>query len=88
MVDLYHLQHIRGDCTQFIKANADRIGHFQIAQVPDRHEPNDEGELNLKYILKTLENCGYNDAWIGCEYKPKIDSVKGLGWIEEFGYKL
>ena len=63
------------------------LGHIQIAQVPDRHEPNSEGEINYKYVLNLIEESGY-DGWIGLEYKPKNDTIKGLKWLNEFGYSL
>lgn len=60
---------------------------LQIAQTPFRHEPDTEGEVNLHYVLKTLEQYGYND-WIGCEYRPLKGTVEGLKWIKDFGYEL
>ena len=63
------------------------LGHIQIAQVPDRHEPDSEGEINYPYVLKVIEESGY-DGWIGLEYKAKNDTVRGLKWIEKFGYNL
>ena len=62
-------------------------GHIQIAQVPDRHEPNSDGEINYKYVLKLIDEGGY-DGWIGLEYKPQNDTFKGLRWVKEFGYSL
>lgn len=59
----------------------------QIAQVPNRHEPNADGEINYSYVFKQLEAIGYKD-WIGCEYKPKNGSLNGLTWIHHFGYEL
>ena len=38
-------------------------------------------------MLKVIEESGYN-GWIGLEYKAKADTVKGLKWIEKFGYAL
>ncbi|KAL3267747.1 hypothetical protein HHI36_006874 [Cryptolaemus montrouzieri] len=55
MLDVFHLQHIQGNITNTIKDLAKFIGHVQIAQVPNRHEPNHPGELNYKYILDVLE---------------------------------
>ena len=64
------------------------VGHIQIAQVPDRHEPDSDGEINYQYVLSIIQKSGY-DGWIGLEYKPKYDdTVKGLKWIERYGYKL
>jgi len=49
-------------------------GHIQIAQVPDRGEPDMNGEVNYKYIFQQLEDLGY-DGYIGLEYKPRSKSV-------------
>lgn len=88
MVDLFHLQMIRGNITNGLKDFRDFIGHVQVAQAPNRNEPNTPGELNLKFILDELENCtGYND-WIGCEYKPLTTTSEGLKWLQNFGYEL
>nr|XP_012145575.1 PREDICTED: putative hydroxypyruvate isomerase isoform X2 [Megachile rotundata] len=87
LFDIFHLQQICGNITKNIKELLPYIGHIQIAQVPHRHEPNTPGEINYKYILSTLEQEGYN-GYIGLEYSPKLSSREGLGWIQEFGYKL
>ena len=63
------------------------IGHVQIAQVPDRHEPDTSGEIDYKYVLSVLEKEGY-DGYVGLEYRPKSSSVDGLCWIQNYGYKL
>lgn len=60
---------------------------LQIAQVPNRNEPDTDGEINYKYVLKQLESNGYTD-WIGLEYKPLKSSKDGLVWVKNFGYSL
>lgn len=87
MLDVFHLQLIRGNVTNAIKDFANQIGHVQIAQAPNRHEPGHDGELNYKYVLKTLDEQGYRD-WIGLEYKPANSTVDGLRWIGDLGYNL
>lgn len=87
MLDVFHLQMIRGNVTNAIKDFGNYIGHVQIAQAPNRHEPGYNGELNYKYVLKTLEENGYGD-WIGLEYKPAQSTVSGLQWVRDFGYAL
>lgn len=87
MVDLFHLQLIQGNIINSLRDFQPFIGHVQIAQAPNRNEPNTQGELDLKYILRELEKIGYND-YIGCEYKPLTTAGEGLRWVEEFGYKL
>lgn len=88
MVDIFHMQHIRGNVTNSLKEFHDIIGHVQIAQVPNRGEPNTDGELNYPYILKKIvDQHGYTD-WIGLEYKPEDGTIKGLKWINEYNYIL
>lgn len=87
MLDLFHMQMIQGNIVNSLKELQPFIGHVQIAQAPNRNEPNTAGELNLKYILQELEKVGYND-FVGCEYKPVTSANDGLGWINEFGYEL
>lgn len=86
-MDIFHLQQIRGNITHGIQDLAEYIGHVQIAQVPDRNEPDTAGEINYEYVLGLFSTHGYND-WIGLEYKPIADPVQGLRWIEDFGYTL
>lgn len=86
MFDIYHAQHIRGDITKGFHEYGSFMGHVQLAQVPSRHEPDSEGELNYRYVLQALEASGYSDDWVGCEYKPKAGTEAGLGWLRSFGY--
>ncbi len=55
-------------------------GHVQVAQVPDRHEPDSEGEVQFGYVFKLLKNARY-EGFIGCEYLPKGNTEHGLAWI-------
>ncbi|XP_006620538.1 putative hydroxypyruvate isomerase [Apis dorsata] len=86
-LDIFHLQHICGNITKNIKELLPYIGHIQIAQVPDRHEPDTSGEIDYKYVLSLLEREGYNE-YIGLEYYPMSSSINGLNWIQRYGYKL
>uniref|UniRef100_A0A672N3B5 Putative hydroxypyruvate isomerase n=1 Tax=Sinocyclocheilus grahami TaxID=75366 RepID=A0A672N3B5_SINGR len=58
-------------------------GHIQIAQVPDRHEPDSDGELSYTYLFKLLEELDYQD-YIGCEYKPQRSTEAGLDWLRRY----
>ncbi|KAF2878976.1 hypothetical protein ILUMI_27186 [Ignelater luminosus] len=87
MLDIFHLQQIQGDVFHTIDKLIPYIGHVQIAQVPNRNEPDTPGELNFQYIFEVLEENGYND-WIGLEYKPAATTVEGLKWIKNFNYSL
>lgn len=83
-LDIFHLQQIKGNLSRNIKSYLPYTGHIQIAQVPDRNEPDSDGELNYAYILKLLENEGYS-GWIGLEYKQLNSDVN---WIQRLGYSL
>ncbi len=81
-MDLYHAQIVEGDLTEKIRHWLPYIGHFQIAGVPGRNEP-DQGEVNYAWLFKVLDELKY-DGWIGCEYRPAQSTTAGLGWM----YKL
>jgi 2-dehydrotetronate isomerase len=79
--DLYHCQISEGDVTVRLRADlpTGRVGHLQIAGVPDRHEP-DSGELAIDYLLAVIDETGY-EGWVGCEYRPAAGTSAGLGWM-------
>lgn len=79
--DIYHAQVMAGDLARTIEANLGRIGHFQVADNPGRHEPG-TGEINYPYLFDLLDRLGY-DGWVGCEYKPKAGTEAGLGWFRK-----
>jgi len=89
-MDLYHCQVVEGDLAMKIRQYlpTGRVGHFQIAGVPERHEP-DVGELNYAYLFRVIDEvaatCGW-EGWVGCEYKPARGAQPGgtsagLGWM-------
>ncbi|XP_059504005.1 putative hydroxypyruvate isomerase isoform X6 [Stegostoma tigrinum] len=63
--------------------NTPHQGHVQIAQAPNRNEPDSPGEINYSYIFSLLEKLGYQ-GYIGCEYSPKGGTVDGLGWLRSY----
>ncbi|HWA44113.1 MAG TPA: 2-oxo-tetronate isomerase [Hypericibacter adhaerens] len=82
--DVYHAQMTHGRLLDNFAANQDIVGHVQIAGVPGRNEPDDSQEINYRAVFAGLERMGY-DGWIGCEYRPKGDTVAGLGWAAPYG---
>ena len=89
-MDLYHCQIVEGDVAMKLREYlpTGRVGHLQIAGVPQRHEP-DLGELNYGYLLDVIDEvsaaCGW-DGWVGCEYRPRLGTqvggtTTGLGWM-------
>ncbi|MDF0600463.1 TIM barrel protein [Psychromarinibacter sp. C21-152] len=83
MFDCYHQQIIEGDLFTRATSMLDRIGHIQIAAVPDRGEP-DAGEVNYPWLLPALCDAGYA-GWFGAEYRPRAGgTAPGLGWLDRF----
>jgi hydroxypyruvate isomerase len=82
-MDIYHCQIVEGDVATKIRANIGHIAHFQIAGVPDRHEP-DIGEVNYPYLFDVIDGLGYT-GWIGCEYRPRGATLDGLKWAAPYG---
>lgn len=89
--DLYHCQIVEGDVAMKIRQYlpTGRVGHFQIAGVPMRHEP-DLGELNHSYLLNVIDEVAAAsgwDGWVGCEYRPArgtqaAATTAGLDWLK------
>jgi hydroxypyruvate isomerase len=79
-MDLYHCQIVEGDLAMKIRQYLPGVGHFQIAGVPQRHEP-DLGEVNYPYLFALIDELGF-DGWIGCEYRPRAGTSEGLGWAK------
>ena len=88
-MDLYHCQIVEGDVAMKLRQYlpTGRVGHLQIAGVPERHEP-DVGELNCAYLFEVIDEvaaqCGWQ-GWVGCEYRPRMGAEpggtsRGLGW--------
>ena len=80
--DLFHMQIMEGDLARTLERLLGRIGHVQIADVPDRHEPG-TGELNFDFLLTHLDRIGYA-GWVGCEYNPRGETLKGLTWAKRY----
>ena len=80
--DIYHAQIMEGDLARTIMEHLARISHFQLADNPGRHEPG-TGEINFPYIFDLLDRSGYA-GWVGCEYRPLVDSAAGLGWAKGY----
>ncbi len=85
-LDLYHRHMEEGGAIAAIAENADLVRHYQIAAPPDRGEP-DQSELDYRAVFRAIERTGYG-GWIGCEYRPRRQTVEGLGWARRLGVRL
>ncbi|WOB09256.1 2-oxo-tetronate isomerase [Piscinibacter gummiphilus] len=80
-MDLYHCQIVEGDLSAKLRQYlpTGRVGHLQVAGVPDRGEP-DAGEVNYAYLFELIDALGYT-GHVGCEYRPRAGTTAGLGWL-------
>lgn len=85
MLDYFHCQVEEGDLAmktrKYLGEKPCRVGHIQIAGVPQRHEPS-TGEINYAYLFDLIDELGY-EGWIGCEYIPAAGTSEGLGWFKQ-----
>ena len=77
--DCFHCQMEEGCVSLKMREFAPYIGHYQVAGVPERHEP-DTGELDYNYLFALMDELGY-DGYVGCEYIPAGKTNAGLGWF-------
>jgi hydroxypyruvate isomerase len=80
--DFFHMQIMEGDLARTVERLLPRIGHIQLADVPDRHEPG-TGEINFDFLLHRLDGLGYS-GYVGCEYNPKGETLEGLKWAQPY----
>jgi hydroxypyruvate isomerase len=76
LFDVYHMQIMRGQIIETVRANLDVIEHFHSAGVPGRHEL-DSGELDYPRIVQAIADMGYKGCF-GLEYFPAEESAKSL----------
>jgi len=80
--DLYHCQITEGDVSRRAAELLPYITHMQVADTPGRHEPG-TGEVNWPFVFNAIDASGYR-GWIGCEYRPKGETLAGLGWFAPY----
>jgi hydroxypyruvate isomerase len=84
--DFYHMQIMEGFLAETVKANLDIIGHFQISGVPGRNEPDHGQEINYPYLFDLIDDVGFS-GWVGCEYRPRGNTIDGLAWAAPHGIR-
>lgn len=79
--DVYHAQRSEGELAATLQRYLPQIGHIQIADNPGRNEPG-TGEIHFPFLFRHLDALGWK-GYIGCEYKPRSNTLDGLGWLKE-----
>ncbi|MGJ8621272.1 MAG: hydroxypyruvate isomerase family protein [Yoonia sp.] len=77
--DTYHAAKITGDVLGTWEAMRPITAHVQVAQMPDRSEP-DQGKIDYPAFFADLDAHGYQ-GWVSGEYKPLGTTQEGVGWI-------
>jgi len=77
LFDIYHMQIMEGDVIRNLRKAIDRIGHFHTAGNPDRHDMDDDQEMNYRGICRAIAATGY-PYYLGHEFTPKGDKLEAL----------
>lgn len=77
--DIYHASKMGEDPAQFIYQHADKIGHIQFADCPNRGQPG-TGQLDFSQLFNLIEQSGYS-GWLGAEYRPIGTTADSLSWF-------
>lgn len=81
-IDIYHAARMGLDIPALITRHITRIGHFQFADSPGRHEPG-SGDLDFAQIFALIDDLGYV-GYLGAEYAPTTATASSLAWLEEY----
>ena len=80
--DVFHMHVMGDDLAGTLAANFARIGHMQVADAPDRHEPG-TGEIDFPRLFDLIDRLGYK-GWVGAEYAPAGKTEDGLAWARKY----
>jgi hydroxypyruvate isomerase len=69
LFDVYHVQVMNGDVIRRLRQYKEHIGHYHIAGVPGRNEPDETQELNYPAILRAILDTGYT-GYLSQEFIP------------------
>jgi hydroxypyruvate isomerase len=81
--DTYQFGRVVRDVSAAFDELAPLVGHIQVGDIPDRHEPG-TGVIDWDAFFRAVADAGYDRA-IGLEYEPARGTLDGLGWVERYG---
>jgi hydroxypyruvate isomerase len=84
--DTYHVQEEEGALEAVLDQAFPLIGHIQVGDAPERHEPG-TGVIDFPRFWTTLAEREWQ-GWIGCEYVPSAATERSFGWIDEASRRL
>jgi hydroxypyruvate isomerase len=77
--DIYHMQRMEGNLIDTLRKHIVEMGHIQVADSPDRHEPG-TGEIHYAHVLAALDVLGYQ-GYVGLEYNASTSSQASFSWL-------
>lgn len=80
--DIYHMQMMNENINSFITQHADKIGHIQFADTPNRGQPG-TGKIDFEQLFSCIEQSTYN-GWVGAEYNPVGPTTQSFQWHPNF----
>jgi hydroxypyruvate isomerase len=69
LFDVYHVQIMNGDVIRRIRQYKDYIGHYHVAGVPGRGEPDETQEINYPAVMRAILDTGYT-GYVSQEFIP------------------
>lgn len=80
LYDIYHAFQVGSDIFRIIEEDLPWVGHIQIADSPNRHQPG-TGKIPFERVFRELEMAGY-EGYIGLEYRPLGSTSEALKWCQ------
>ena len=77
--DIYHMQRMEGNLIDTLRKHFGMMGHIQVADSPERHEPG-TGEIHYAHVLAALDELAYS-GYVGLEYNPGTSSEASFSWL-------
>jgi len=69
LFDVYHVQVMNGDVIRRLRQYRDYIGHYHVAGVPGRGEPDETQEINYPAVMRAILETGYT-GYVSQEFIP------------------
>lgn len=69
LFDVYHVQVMNGDVIRRIRQYKEYIGHYHVAGVPGRNEPDETQEINYPAVMRAILETGYQ-GYVSQEFIP------------------
>jgi 2-dehydrotetronate isomerase len=82
LFDTYHAAALGFDVAALLERWLPLTGHIQISDFPGRNEPG-TGALPFTRLFRQIDASGY-DGFVGCEYRPKTDTLSGLVNLRDY----